>query len=109
LSHFRRGSHEDAARAAYRSVQANPAHSITHVQVTAARAKLARLEEAKAAAARVLELQPTFRYARQFLGVNCAPELAAPQPDTLRVYIGVYPRTPAKVNRGATHAGNSFE
>jgi hypothetical protein len=34
------------------------------------------LDEARAAAARVLELQPAFRYSRQFAGVNCAPALA---------------------------------
>jgi hypothetical protein len=34
------------------------------------------LDEARAAATRVLELQPAFRYGRQFAGVNCAPALA---------------------------------
>jgi hypothetical protein len=41
--------------------------------LAAALVKLGRLEEAKAAAARVLELQPAFRYSRQFAGVDCAP------------------------------------
>jgi len=36
-----------------------------------------RSDEAKAATAHVLELQPTFRYSKQFSGVNCAPALAA--------------------------------
>jgi TolB-like protein len=76
MSHLLRGRYEEACRAAYKSVQANPAHSITYVQLAAALAKLGRLEEAKAAAARVLELHPTFRYSRQFAGVNCAPALA---------------------------------
>jgi hypothetical protein len=40
-------------------------------------AKVGRLEEAKAAAERVLELHPAFRYGRQFSGVDCAPQLAA--------------------------------
>ncbi|MDR6536411.1 winged helix-turn-helix domain-containing tetratricopeptide repeat protein [Variovorax soli] len=84
LSHFHCGRYEEAARAAYRSVQANPAHSITYVQLTAALARLGRLEEAKAAAARVLELHPAFRYGRQFLGVDCAPALAASLGDALR-------------------------
>jgi hypothetical protein len=44
--------------------------------LAAALAKLGRLDEAKAAAARVLELHPAFRYSRQFAGVNCAPALA---------------------------------
>ena len=76
MSHLLRGRHDEACRAAYRSVQANPAHSITYVQLAAALATLGRIDEAKAAAARVLELHPTFRYSRQFAGVNCAPALA---------------------------------
>lgn len=76
MSHLLRGRYDEACRAAYKSVQANPAHSITYVQLAAALAKLGRLDEARAAAARVLELQPAFRYSRQFAGVNCAPALA---------------------------------
>ncbi len=66
------------------SGQSSP-HSITYVQLAAALAKLGRLQEAKAAAARVLELHPTFRYGRQFQGVNCAPALASSLGDALRV------------------------
>jgi TolB-like protein len=84
MGHFHRGRYDEACRAAYRSVQANPRHSITHVQLAAALAKLGRLEEAKAAAARVLELHPTFRYGRQFSGVNCAPALASSLGEALR-------------------------
>ena len=84
MGHFHRGRYEEACRAAYRSVQANPRHSITHVQLAAALAKLGRLQEAEAAAARVLELHPTFRYGRQFQGVNCAPALAASLGEALR-------------------------
>jgi TolB-like protein/DNA-binding SARP family transcriptional activator len=84
MGHFHRGRYEDACRAAYRSVQANPRHSITYVQLAAALAKLGRLEEARAAAARVLELHPTFRYSRQFSGVNCSPSLASSLGEALR-------------------------
>ncbi|KAA1176626.1 transcriptional regulator [Rhizobium tropici] len=84
MSHLLRGRYEDSCRAAYKSVQANPAHSITYVQLAAALAKLGRFEEAMAAAARVLELQPSFRYGRQFAGVNCAPELASTLGSALR-------------------------
>ncbi|MDN5004709.1 winged helix-turn-helix domain-containing protein [Bradyrhizobium sp. GCM10027634] len=84
MGHFHRGRFEEACRAAYRSVQANPRHSITHVQLAAALAKLGRLQEARAAATRVLELHPTFRYGRQFQGVNCAPALAASLGEALR-------------------------
>jgi len=76
MSHLLRGRYDDACRAAYKSVQANPAHSITYVQLTAALAMLGRMDEARAAAARVQELHPTFRYGRQFAAVNCAPALA---------------------------------
>ena len=65
MSHLLRGRFEEACRAAYRSVQTNPSHSITYVQLTAALANLGRLDEAAAAAARVVELQPAFRYSRQ--------------------------------------------
>jgi tetratricopeptide (TPR) repeat protein len=84
LSHFHLGRYEKAAQAAYRSVHTNPAHSITYVQLAAALTGLGRLEEAKATAARVLELHPTFRYSRQFAGVDCAPALAASMGEALR-------------------------
>ncbi|MGB7100608.1 MAG: winged helix-turn-helix domain-containing protein [Xanthobacteraceae bacterium] len=77
LGHFHRGRYEEAAKAAYKAVQSNPGHSISYMLLAAPLAKLGRPEEAKAAAARVLELQPAFRYSRQFSGVDCAPALAA--------------------------------
>lgn len=77
LGHFHCGRYEEAARAAYKAVQCNPGHSISHMLLAAPLAKLGRLGEAKAAAARVLELQPAFRSSRQFAGVDCAPALAA--------------------------------
>jgi tetratricopeptide (TPR) repeat protein len=84
MSHFHRGRYDQAAYAAQRSVQANPAHSITYVQLAAALSKLGRMEEARAAARRVLELHPSFRYSRQFVAVDCAPALAASLGDALR-------------------------
>jgi TolB-like protein len=77
MSHFLRGRYEEACRAAHKSVQANPAHSITYVQLAGALAKLGRLEEARTAA--------TFRYGRQFAGVSCAPALAASLGEALRI------------------------
>ncbi|WP_204272543.1 hypothetical protein, partial [Enterobacter hormaechei] len=67
----------EATKAAYRAVQSNPAHSINYVILIGPLVALGRLDEAKVATARVLELQPTFRFSRQFSGVDCAPELAA--------------------------------
>jgi TolB-like protein/Tfp pilus assembly protein PilF len=84
MSHLSRGRYEEASRAAYKSVQTNPSHSITYVQLAAALAKLGRLDEAAAAAARVLELQPTFRFSRQFAGVKCAAALADTMGEALR-------------------------
>lgn len=76
LGHFCRDHYAEAASAAYKSNLANPAHSITWMQLTASLAALGRFEEAKATAACVLELQPTFRINSQFAGVACAPKLA---------------------------------
>jgi adenylate cyclase len=84
MGHFLRGRYGEAANAAQRAVQSNPAHSINYVLLAAPLAKLGRLDEAKAAAARVLELQPAFRYGRQFAGVDCAPTLAASMGEALR-------------------------
>lgn len=84
LGHFHRGHYTEATIAAHKAVQLNPAHSISYMLLAASLAKLGRLEDAKAAAARVLELQPVFRYGRQFAGVDCAPPLAASLGDALR-------------------------
>jgi TolB-like protein len=84
LGHFHCGRYEEAADAAHKAVQSNPAHSISYMLLAAPLAKLGRLEESRAAAARVLELQPAFRYSRQFSGVDCAPALAAALSEALR-------------------------
>jgi TolB-like protein/Tfp pilus assembly protein PilF len=85
LGHFQQSRYEEAAKAAHRAVQLNPAHSISYMLLVAPLAKLGRLEEARAAAARVLELQPAFRFSRQFAGVDCAPALAASLGEALRL------------------------
>jgi TolB-like protein len=76
LGHFSSGRYADAAQSAHKAVLANPAHSISYMLLAASLAKLGRLEEANAAAASVLKLQPIFRYGRQFAGVDCNPALA---------------------------------
>jgi len=58
-------------------VQSNPGHSINYVILIGPLVALDRLDEAKVAAARVLELQPNFQFSRQFKGVDCAPALAS--------------------------------
>lgn len=85
LGHFQRADFAAAAQAAYRGVQANPGHSISYMLLAAPLAKLGRIEEANAAAARVVELQPSFAVSRHFTGVACAPALAASLSEALRV------------------------
>jgi hypothetical protein len=53
------------------------------VKLTAALSRLGRMTEARVAAPRVLELQPAFRFGRQFAGVNCALALAQAMGDAL--------------------------
>jgi adenylate cyclase len=77
IAKFHRGRYEEAAADARKSIQGSPSFSIPYVSLAASLAKLGRLQEAKAAAARALELQPGFRYSRFFTGVNCEPTLAA--------------------------------
>jgi TolB-like protein len=84
LGHFCRDHYAEAASAAYKSNLANPAHSITWVQLAASLAALGRLEEARTAAACVMELQPTFHISSHFAGVACAPELASKLGNALR-------------------------
>jgi TolB-like protein len=84
LGHFLRGRYEEAVHAAYRAVQSNPGHSINYVLLAATLGKVGRLEEAKASAARVLELHPTFQYGRHFSGVDCPPDLSAALREPLR-------------------------
>jgi tetratricopeptide (TPR) repeat protein len=74
---FHLGQYEEAIAEARKSVQSSPGFSIPYVALVAPLAKLGRLEEARAAAARVLELQPVFRYSHFLAGVNCEPTLAA--------------------------------
>jgi TolB-like protein/Tfp pilus assembly protein PilF len=85
LGRFHLGRYEQAANAAHKAVQLNPAHSISYMLLAASLAKFGRIEEAKVAAARVLELQPAFRYSRQFSGVDCAPALATALGEALRI------------------------
>ena len=85
LGHFQRGRYADAAAAAYKAVQCNPGHSISYMLLAAALAKLGRLDEARAAGARVLALQPAFRSSQQFSGANCMPALAVSLGEALRL------------------------
>jgi TolB-like protein len=77
LGHFKNGRFGDATDAAYKAVQANPGHSISHMLLASALARSGKADEARAAASTVLRLQPNFSPDRQFKGVDCEPALAA--------------------------------
>jgi adenylate cyclase len=82
--HFQQARYEGAAQAARKSAQSNPGFSIPHLCLVSALAKLGRIDEAKAAAARVLELQPGFRTAEWCAALDPAPAIAEPLTEALR-------------------------
>ena len=84
LGHFHRDRFAEAASAAYKSNLANPAHSITWVQLAASLAALGRLEEATGGRRPRARIAANIRITRQFVGVACAPELAAKLGKALR-------------------------
>jgi adenylate cyclase len=67
LALFMSSRYEEAAAAARRAIQSNPGFTVPHMMLAASLAGLGRIAEARTAAARVLELQPTFS-----TGVTCA-------------------------------------
>jgi len=77
IGHFQRGRYEDAAQAARRAVQSNPGFSVAHSLLAAALARLGRTDDAKAAAAQVLALQPSFSARAVCAAIGIAPQLAA--------------------------------
>jgi adenylate cyclase len=83
LGHFARGHAAEAAEAARKAIQVNPAFSINHMLLAAALAKLGKIDDAKAAAARAMELQPSFSINRQCAAIGCAPALAAALTDAV--------------------------
>jgi hypothetical protein len=85
LGHFALEHYSEAAAAARKAIHFNPGFSMSHMLLAASLAKLGRLGEAKGAAARVLELQPSYRFGKHFAGVDCAPLLAASLSEALRV------------------------
>jgi TolB-like protein len=60
IAYFLTRRYEEAANAARRAIQSGPNFSISHCFLAAPLAKLGRVQEAKAAASRVLVLQPSF-------------------------------------------------
>ena len=85
LGHFALGHYREAAGAARKAIHFNPGFSMSYMLLAASLAKLGQLGEAKGAAARVLELQPSYRFGKHFAGVDCAPPLAASLSEALSV------------------------
>jgi TolB-like protein/Tfp pilus assembly protein PilF len=78
LGHLARGEDEAAAEAAYKTFQANPYWSTAHFMLAATHARLGRLGAAKAAALRVLELQPGFTISGTCAAFDIHPSVAKP-------------------------------
>jgi len=76
LGHFHCDRHAEAANAAYKAIQSNPAHSISYMLLAAPR-EFGRLEEPRVAAARVLELRRRSprRWARRYAIRRCRLDL----------------------------------
>ena len=85
LGRFHRSRYDDALAAARKCVQVSPGFSIAHMTLAAPLAKVELIQEAKTVAAKVLELQPGFRYGRHFAGLAVPPDLAGALGDALRM------------------------
>jgi len=83
LGHFHRGCYDDAVNAARKSVKCNPGFSISHMSLAGTLAQLGGLDEAKAAAVRVVALQPGFRIGERCAALDPAPAIAAPWTEAL--------------------------
>jgi TolB-like protein len=80
---FARGEYEAAADAAQKVFQANPYWSTAHFMLAATHVKLGRLDAAKSAALRVLELQPGFSTSKTCASFDIHPSIAMPLSEAL--------------------------
>ena len=81
---FQNGDYEAAGEAAQKTFQANPYWSTAHFLLAATHAKLGRMDAAKAAAQRVLELQPDFTISGAVQAFDMHPSFAEPFSDAAR-------------------------
>jgi TolB-like protein len=81
--HFKYERYAEAADAARRAIQANPGMSVSYMLSAAALAKLGRIDEARAAAARLLAVQPGFTAGGFCAAVAIPAPLAASLSDAL--------------------------
>jgi TolB-like protein len=85
FSNFLCGRHDEAAVAGRRAVQLAPGVSIVHAWLAAPLAKLGRLDEAKAEAARLLAIDPGFSISQWSAAVGIAPHISDTVADALRL------------------------
>ncbi|TPK93026.1 transcriptional regulator [Mesorhizobium sp. B2-4-12] len=85
FGNFLSGRHEQAIAAGRRAVELNPGFSILHGWLAAPLAKLGRIEEARASAARLMSLEPHFTIGRWSAAVGIAPGIIDDVTDALRV------------------------
>ena len=84
IAHSAAGDFEDAAAVCSRAVQANPRFSFPCVLQTAALSRLGRANEARAAARRVLDLEPNFSVATFVKSHTGRQDIWTPIGDALR-------------------------
>ncbi|CCV11877.1 winged helix-turn-helix domain-containing tetratricopeptide repeat protein [Mesorhizobium sp. STM 4661] len=85
FGNFLSGRHEQAIAAGRRAVELNPGFSILHGWLAAPLARLGRLDEAKAAATRLLSLDPHFTIGRWSAAVGIAPDIIDDVTDAMRM------------------------
>jgi len=83
LGRLQRGEYEAAAEAAQKTFQANPYWSSAHFLLAATHAKLGRVDAAKSAAERLLELQPGFTISGTCAAFDIHPLVAEPLSEAL--------------------------
>ena len=84
LGQFQRGDYEAAAESASKCFQANPNFSFAHMLLAATHAKLGRIDAARDAAARVLELEPGYTISGMRTAVGMHASIAEPLSEALR-------------------------
>jgi adenylate cyclase len=84
LGHFQQTRYADAANAIRKGIQCNPSFSIAYMFQAGALAKLGRIDEARASAARVLTLQPGFTIGGWCRALDPVPAIAEPLTEALR-------------------------
>ncbi len=84
FGNFLSSRHEQAIAAGRRAVEMNPGFSMLHGWLAAPLARLGRLDEARAAATRLMSLDPHFTIGRWSAAVGLAPDITDDVTDAMR-------------------------